>query len=563
MNCPDKSAPWKVATVGIWALFFLTSCYCAWRTAGYLGQPVGLALTILAWVAFAPLVALIICSWGRLALLAVVVAPVMGIELWLAAFHRASLNAHTLTLIVGTDSSEVSHWLRQGWVWLAVASSGLVILCVAAWRLQGVVRLSGLMRLRLVTPAIAGLCAFIGVVLVVVPEEITPRNGDVVGLHWRMAERVFPWGVPLRLVSFALERNQFLEQRERTQAFRWQARGDAEPRIVVLVIGESARASSFQLGGYPRETTPLLMQTPGVVWMHDYAANAVMTAESVPLMITRRAVGQRMTEFSERSLVSAFGEAGYATYWISNQATAGVHDMVIASYAQEAKHRYFLNAATHETAGAFDRELLPQVDAAITAEPDKLMLVVHLMGSHFAYEDRYPEADAYFPSTGNEAQRWRNAYDNSIRETDRVLAGLIARLSRDARPSALIFASDHGELLPESGCEKRWHGHGAREDVRAAALVWLSAHPQNAPKHRALVRNATRPTSGKDVLASLFDVGELRVPNSSKAQSASWFSPAYSTRARRVQTLSGLADPDAVGEGACGVFPLAKESGKK
>ena len=109
------------------------------------------------------------------------------------------------------------------------------------------------------------------------------------------------------------------------------------------------------------------------------------------------------------------------------------------------------------------------------------------------------------------AKRWRDSYDNSIRQTDALLDQVIELLSQDGRPAALVYASDHGELLIEPGCTKRWHGHGAREDVFASALVWLSKHPESVPKARAATFNATLAVSGKDLFDTLLDAGAVSI----------------------------------------------------
>ena len=294
-------------------------------------------------------------------------------------------------------------------------------------------------------------------------------------------------------------------------------------------------------------------------------------------MITRKAVGAP-GDFAERSIVSAFSEAGYATWWISNQATAGIHDLLIASYAQEAEHIHFENFADYANKGAFDTALLPQVKRALTSGSDQVFIVVHLMGSHYAYWDRYPESEAYFGnaenSSGSEesvvfpgsgepgaagsaeetplAKRWRDSYDDSIRQTDAVLDQVIELLAQDGRPSALVYAADHGELLIEPGCDKRWHGHGAREDVFASALAWMSDHPENAPKARAAASNANLAVSGQDLFDTLLEAGNVHVANKlGDTNQNSWFSPHFQARKRTVVTFGGIVSADAPQLGAC------------
>ena len=449
---------------------------------------------ILVWLAALPSLFAALGRWSRVTLLFSALVPLATCESVLALRYGASINAHTLTIMWGTDAGEALGYLSSAWGWISVAIVVTLLGLWATWQLRHAPALATIERIRLGMCGIVATAATVAVLWLIVPADITPDNGDVTSQSMRTIERVFPWGVPSRILSFVRERARTRAQLALSAGFRFNATASAAPRVVVMVIGESSRASNWQLGGYVRATNPKLSQRAingqgTLVWMRDYAANAVATAESVPLMITRKPVGAS-SDFAERSIVSAYREAGYSTWWISNQATAGIHDLLIASYAQEAEHIHFENLADYFSQGAFDTALLPQVQRALTSGSDKIFIVLHLMGSHFAYWDRYPESEAYFAAAGATAnltgsgestlagsaetplaKHWRDSYDDSIRHTDAVLDQVIELLVQDDRPAALVYASDHGQLLMEPGCDKRWHGHGAREDVFASALV--------------------------------------------------------------------------------------------
>ena len=533
---------------------------------------------VLVWLAALPSLFAALGSWSRIALLFAALVPLSACESVLALRYGASINAHTLTIIWGTDSGEALGYLSSAWGWIGLAIAATALGLWAAWQLRRTPALAIYDRVRLGLCGFVATAATIAVLWLIVPADVSPNNGDVTSQSMRTVERVFPWGVPSRILSFVRERARTKAQIALSADFRFNATAPADPRIVVMVIGESSRASNWQLGGYARATNPKLSQRAisdqgTLVWLHDYAANAVATAESVPLMITRKPVGAS-SDFAERSIVSAFSEAGYSTWWISNQATAGIHDLLIASYAQEAEYIHFENLADYFNQGAFDTALLPQVKRALNAGSEKVFIVLHLMGSHYAYWDRYPANEAYFAAPGEAAhltgsgeattgsavetplaKHWRDSYDDSIRHTDAVLDQVIELLARDGRPAALVYASDHGELLMEPGCDKRWHGHGAREDVFASALVWLSKHPENAPKARAAAFNATLAVSGKDLFDTLLNAGDVSIARDQGALSRdSWFSPQFQPRKRSVVTFGGLVSADLAPVGTCGVF---------
>jgi len=584
-----KSA--RCAVLSLIALSFGCALGSSLCNTGYTLPLLSAMTAVLVWLAALPSVFAVLGTWSRVALFFAVLVPFAACESLLSLRYDASINAHTLTIMWGTDSAEALGYLSSAWGWISAATATTMLGFWAAWQLRRAPAFAIYDRVRLGMCGFVASAATVAVLWLIVPPDITPNNGDVTSQSVRTLERVFPWGLPSRILSFARERARTKAQIALSADFRFYASAPADLRVVVMVIGESSRASNWQLGGYSRATNPRLSHRAingagRLVWMRNYAANAVATAESVPLMITRKAVGAP-SDFAERSIVSAYREAGYSTWWISNQATVGIHDLLIASYAQEAGHIHFENWADYANKGAFDTALLPQVKRALTSGSDKVFIVLHLMGSHYAYWDRYPESDAYFgkaenltrsdesliltgsgesgaAGSANEtplAKRWRDSYDNSIRQTDAVLDQVIELLAQDGRPAALVYASDHGELLIEPGCDKRWHGHGAREDVFASALLWISDHPENALKVRAVTSNANLAASGKDLFDTLLDAGNVHVANKpGETHQNSWFSPQFQARTRNVVTFGGIVSADASQVGACSVLDKSPSS---
>jgi len=244
-------------------------------------------------------------------------------------------------------------------------------------------------------------------------------------------------------------------------------------------------------------------------------APAVSTAQSVPLMITRKPVAS--TElWGERSIVAAFREAGFGTWWISNQQTAGIHDLQIASYAREAEHVVWANVTEFQSRGVEDGALLAPVRQALAAPNAQKFIVVHLMGSHFKYDERYPPAAAYFKGAQGE-QAQIDAYDNSIRFTDFVLDALMAQLDASGVPAVLVYASDHGQLIAGDATagksfSLRWHGYGSEWDVQASALVWAQGIELGSLSPERKLR-------GAGLFATLSDLGQLKIPGDDLSQS--------------------------------------------
>jgi len=482
-------------------------------------------------------------AWWRVVLLCVALLPLTLLETVLALRYHARLSPHTFNVIIGTDALEARAYLTQ-FGWLLFAGCSLVFSGGwAAWTLRAPA-LAVRVRLKLLSAA----AAMAG--LLVLACELgfsNPENDTLLHTHrisWQLLEQVFPWGLPLRCVSLIenrLDQQLLLEQ---SKNFRFGAAyTGTEKRTVILVIGESSRRHNWQLNGYPRATNPLLSKRSGLVWLANYTAPAVSTAQSVPLMITRKPV-QSVELWGERSIVAAFREAGFGTWWISNQQTAGIHDLQIASYASEAEHVVWANVTEFQSRGVDDSALLEPVRVALADPQAQKFIVVHLMGSHFKYNERYPESAAYFHgATGDKAQI--DAYDNSIRFTDFVLDAFIAQLEVSGVPAVLLYAADHGQLIPGDAtagkpCNLRWHGYGSEWDVQASALVWARGVDLGT-----LSRD--RKLGGAGLFDTLADLGQLKIPGDDLSQS--WLRAQAQHRA--VNVLGRVIDAENKPVGAC------------
>lgn len=302
------------------------------------------------------------------------------------------------------------------------------------------------------------------------------------------------------------------------------------PEVFVLVLGETSRPDHWGLNGYPRDTSPRLAGTPGLVSFTDVVTQAPFTNESVTFMLTRGSPTDRLRAARERSIVSAFAEAGVRTAWLSGQE--------LSEYTGRIQHM----AAEADTCRFFERRhdeaLLAPFEALlddVRGPDDKQLVVLHTMGSHFLYENRVPRRLRHFsrlPAT-SPRERLVNAYDDTIRYTDHVLGEVIARLQARADvASALLFVSDHGEDLMDDERGHMGHGRGTPHDLRAAAFFWSS--PRFAalrPDVVACARaRAGAPLSTADVFDSLAHLGRLEAPGFDRSRSL--FSPAFRPRPR-------------------------------
>jgi lipid A ethanolaminephosphotransferase len=290
----------------------------------------------------------------------------------------------------------------------------------------------------------------------------------------------------------------------------WSAR--TRPLVVVLVVGETARAANWQLNGYERPTTPELARLP-VINFSDVSSCGTNTETSLPCMfapVGRRDYDEARIRGSE-SLLHLLVHAGATVHWRDNQSgckgvCAGLPEDKVVS----------LNPAGLCSDGrCLDEGLLVGLNERLAAartvngRAATQLLVLHQLGSHGpAYFRRYPPAFAHFtPACENDdlqkctREEIVNAYDNSLRYTDHVLGSLIATLQRNEADvdSALIYVSDHGESLGE----RNLYLHGLpwfiapKEQKQVPMVMWLSSGlaGANGVDAACLRRRAAEPAS--------------------------------------------------------------------
>lgn len=345
----------------------------------------------------------------------------------------------------------------------------------------------------------------------VIPADLSGAWLDVLGHDKNSPFGVFSQGY----MAFRFHRAA-QEQLKKREGFRFGATkegGFSGAEVHVLVLGETSRPDHWGINGYERDTSPRLTKTPHVVSFTDAIAEVALTQLSVPMILTRATAADVGDRGHERSIVTAFGEAGYETYWFTTQQwdifTAGINH-----YAAEADHvRYFERR--------HDAVLLEAMDEALAnaKRPLRAFLVLHTQGSHIEYSKRYPEEFKVFPQDSPKLTREEylvNTYDNSLLYTDYVLSEVIRRLSALDAVTTMLYVSDHGDNLLDDERELLGHFHNNEYDLPTAMLFWGSdAFAQRFPsKMRAVQENAGKPITTANVFHTLLDAGGITMPES-------------------------------------------------
>ncbi len=339
--------------------------------------------------------------------------------------------------------------------------------------------------------------------------------------------RTWPFGLVVHGYDFWKERTYLADLAHKSSTFKFGAHQTTQentPQIVVMVIGESSRYDRWSLNGYKRETNPLLKSETNLVSLSNVVTAVSATRLSVPVLVSRKPATQSLKAgFSEKSFLTAFKEAGFKTYWLSNQMSFGQFDTPISVFANEADVTQFLNLGGFTDHSNYDQVLLDPLKYAMADPAPKKLIVLHTLGNHWNYSHRHPqEFDKWQPSLfGIDKPAYtdlkmkpqlNNSYDNSILYTDWFLSQVIRALKSSNQLTSMMYVSDHGQTLYDGSCNLAFHGHNTQFEFHIPALVWYSdLYRSNYPaKIERLLRNKRAKLATENVFHSLLDMADIR-----------------------------------------------------
>ncbi|MBY0420209.1 MAG: lipid A phosphoethanolamine transferase [Pararheinheimera sp.] len=493
-------------------------------------------------------------------------------EVFYLLTYQKNTDAHAIAIVAETDLTEALGYLTGIGVFLALAVLAIVLLWwylvrsawQRNWRWEAGVR-----------PAIWLIC--IGVLASLSWNEWQYQQINKAKQRSNPEENVFvqrplpysyekfhatyPLNMMLAINEFVKQKQAVAEIAESTALFKFSARQASVPaqrQVFVLVIGETLRPDRLQLNGYNRATTPRLAGTSNLISFTNMISPWAWTRMSVPVILSRKNATDQRYFPTETSLVAAFKEAGFSTSWLSTQSPLGVHDSSIALHASEADQVQYLNPVGYKKEGFYDDILLPAFERVLQQNEPKQLIVLHTLGSHFSYADRYPDTfDLFTPSGKGQLVSMHdqkskvllnNAYDNSVAYTDFFLFNLIKQLEQTQSISSLFYVSDHGENIFDGQCVKSGHGHNTERDYRVASILWTSdAYNLQYPQKKALAeQRREQPLMTSSVFHSLLDLADIHYPD--QKLSKSWVNPGWRPSPRILQQGLDFDKAQRVGE---------------
>lgn len=360
--------------------------------------------------------------------------PIITVLSTIIAYYRCTLHLtlmpEVIELLLENDlrtSMDVVSWQLVLWIMLALVVSVFI----------------SMKRFRMETVPCQWLHLIVSLIIVMVPLNVGTTNNAIV--------KRIPYSIFFTIAEY-------LDNRISVETVRQDFKGSAvcntDSMTVVFIIGESLRASSMQVNGYERATTPLLCKEKNAVSMSNIYSDYNLTHLSIPHFMTRSDEKHPDRAYNERSFISLMKRAGYSTAWLANQESIKsfvyfIKECDRVKYVSSGKVSYIYEKW-------LDTDLLPYYDEELQRPAARKLIILHTVGSHWYYNTHFTdEYERYKPITdskilsSNTFEQIRNSYDNSIVFSDYFWNQVINRLRN--RNAVLIYLSDHGECMGEDG----------------------------------------------------------------------------------------------------------------
>ena len=291
---------------------------------------------------------------------------------------------------------------------------------------------------------------------------------------------------------------------------------------VVYILGESTTRNHMGIYGYHLKTTPYLSsleKTGDLVKFTDVISTNGHTMGVLEKLFTFYRQGAKGKWYEYTDLFSILNQAGYYTTWLSNQESSGIYGNNGRFYAERCKSNSFvcIRDSKSEFEKPYDEHLLPLLDQTLKQKKPKRFIVLHLIGTHVEYENRYPKTFKAFSTNveqgeNNKIKKTKATYDTAVRYNDSIVNAIINRFKD--KNALIIYTSDHGEDVME--INKKIAGHGDidinNHKVEIPMLVYISkTFQKNYPYITNRIRlSANRPFMTDDMIHSILDLMEIQ-----------------------------------------------------
>ncbi len=358
------------------------------------------------------------------------------LELAYYIYYGNCITEAAILAIYQTNPDEAREFILQNLGYSGIAICGVILLAmlVAFYRLNKKTLVlapgSKLSPKLALSFAITGLAATVYAFGNALPQAgIMQLNSDIRGYF-------------ATLNQFTVEHNKTLQDLQVAAP----AKASPKPGTVIVVIGESASRTFMSAYDNPRtanDTTPWLRQQKTnndfIIFKNAYTSR-VNTVLALERALTEKNQYNDKEFNKSATILDIAYKAGYYTSWYSNQGTTDISDTpntVVGKTADTSKW-----TCQDINASQYDGTLLNYLKEV---DPHKNNFVVlHFMGSHDNYQNRYPPEFAKWGDPSKNEPPLN--YDNSLYYSDYVLSQIYAYAKEHLNLQVMLYFSDHGTV---------------------------------------------------------------------------------------------------------------------
>ncbi|WP_454845847.1 phosphoethanolamine transferase CptA [Pseudomonas farris] len=465
-------------------------------------------------------------------------AALIGVVLWACSMaslgyffiYQQEFSQSVIFIMFESNVSEAGEYMTQYFAWWMVAA--FLAHTAFAYFLWTRVRPVYLPRGQALIAATAILVAVIGYPLI----KQTVRTGSLAGGFEKFETRIEP-AVPWQM---AVAYHRYLDTLAGMQAMLDSASKIAplknftdsmanQPATLVLVIGESTNRQRMSLYGYPRETTPELDKLKDQLAVFDNVITPrPYTIEALQQVLTFADEENPDLYLSTPSVVSMMKQAGYKTFWITNQQTMTKRNTMLTTFSEQADEQVYLNNNRNQNAAQYDGDVIEPFNKALADAASRKLIVVHLLGTHMSYQYRYPPTFNKFTDRKGVPAGVRddqvptyNSYDNAVLYNDFVVSSLIKDYAKSDPNGFLLYLSDHGEDVFDSVGHKTL---GRNESKPTAPMYTIPFMAWASPKWRethdwSFAGDLGRPYSSSQLIHTWADLAGLNFDELDRSKS--------------------------------------------
>lgn len=314
---------------------------------------------------------------------------------------------------------------------------------------------------------------------------------------------------------------------------------DSSRKTLIFLIGEASTRSHFGIYGYYRNTTPGLEAMSGqLAVFRDVISPFNSTIPSLENVLTFASVSNP-EDIRQGSIVQLVKNAGFKTFWISNQIPLGLYETLVTMIGKTADQSFFINMGSAEVQHSYDENLFPFIEKALEDKAAKKVIFVHILGTHSLYDLQYPKEYQVFtdkPQTkfpSSKSHEVINQYDNAVLYNDFVVSQIITILNEHAQTEEeqhLIYFSDHGEEVYQT---MNFEGHAdaiASQPMFEIPFIYWSNQSEKVQEYQGYTNRAY---VSDNLIYSVADV--LNISFGGMTPEKSIFSAAFIAKPRMVK----------------------------